>query len=175
MLREGGDLHSGPDRAWRSQNKTGVFRFRGFPSQPLALLCHPLPPQAGVPSGHLERRVAFPLSIKMELRRALGEYSGPEATGHFKQERVLCSVPDGQGYLLGMRRNLEVWRDWGNLLIIIREQGGVNLLEKCSKAVWRAVSRVHCAPLPWRLSAVDSVHCVDCSGLNLGREEVKNG
>ena len=36
-------------------------------------------------------------------------------------------------------------------------------------------SRGYTAPLPWRLSAVDSVHCVDCSGLSLGREEVKNG
>lgn len=58
---------------------------------------------------------------------------------------MLCSVPDGQGYLLGMRRNLEVRRHWGNLLIIIMEKGGVNLPEKCSKAVWRAVAREHCA------------------------------
>lgn len=98
----------------------------------------------------------FHSAIKMELRRALGEYSGPEATGHFKQERVLCSVPDGQGYLLGMRRNLEVWRDWGNLLIIITEKGGVNLHEKCSKAVWRAVSRVHCSV------ALETVCCGLC-------------
>lgn len=117
-------MHSRPDRAWRGQNKTGVFRFWGFPSQHLVLLCHLLPPQAVVPSGHLERRAAFPLcSQEMELRRAPDEYSGPEATGRFKQERVLCSVPDGQAYLLGMRRNLEVWRDWGKLLIIIIEKG----------------------------------------------------
>ena len=70
---------------------------------------------------------------------------------------MLCSVPDGQAYLLGMRGNLEVWRDWGKLLIIIIEKGGVNLLEKYSKAVWRTISRVHCAPLLWRLSAVDFV------------------
>ena len=66
----------------------------------------------------------------MELRRDPGEYSGPEATECFKQERVLCSFPDGQGYLLGMRRNLEVWRDWGKLLIIIIEKEGGNLHEK---------------------------------------------
>lgn len=52
---------------------------------------------------------------------------------------------------------MEVWRDWGKLLIIIIEKGGVNLHGKYSKAVWRTISRVHCAPLLWRLSAVDFV------------------
>lgn len=120
-------MHSRPDRAWRSQNKTGVFRFWGFPSQHL-------PPSAPTDrcafwaSG--EKGSISTLQSEMELRRDPGEYSGPEATERFKQERVLCSVPDGQGYLLGMRRNLEVWRYWGKLLIIIIEKEGGNLHEK---------------------------------------------
>ena len=123
--------------------------------------CTPLSPSA--PTGRCafwasgEKGSISTLQSEMELRRDPGEYSGPDATERFKQERVLCSVPDGQGHLLGMRRNLEVWRDWGKLLIIITEKEGVNLHEKYSKTVWRTISRVHCVPLLWRLSAMDFV------------------
>lgn len=105
----------------------------------------PLPPstpQTGVPSWHLGRKVeltshrACRISIlpsEKELGRILGECGGPETTRVFQAgERVVSSILGG-GHLLRKRRNLEVQRDWRDLISVTVERRSINLHEKHSK------------------------------------------
>lgn len=51
--------------------------------------------------------------------------------GGFKLERVVSSVLGG--HLLRKRRNLEVQRDWRDLVLVTVERGSINLHEKHRK------------------------------------------
>lgn len=115
---------------------------QGFPSQHRALLCHLLLPQAGVPTHLWGEGWSWPLTKPAEFplfhqRRSQEEHKvsvlAQEPHGCFKQERVVSSAPGGEGHLLRMSRNLEVQRDWRELVLVIVEKGRVNLRDKHSK------------------------------------------
>ena len=106
-----------------------------------------LPPS--VPTGKYafwasgEQGGVSPLQAEKELRSP-GAWGGPEATGCFKQQRVLSCVPGGQGRLLRRRRrNVEVQRDWRQLVtIIMRERSKIRRMEgarECAPGTVRSV------------------------------------